>query len=262
MLLFDRKAQLTTKDGTMYNNWDGVMFNFKYTTIGDTGVPEAEIEITNLDRNLREKFKEQGAVFSIGYGEYLGDLIIGDISNIEVDTSITFDIIGNNSNSTSYSNWYNKNVREDFIVEDIAKNANIKIKGAELLSNYSRVNGYTVKGSAINSIQTICANRGLGVTFDNNNLTIYKLEGQEERYILLDVASGLTNVTKYFKKDSKGNLDTKYDFIVHALPIPTLKQGMVIQVKHDTYSGKLNVVDFEITGRGNWKAKYFCKIAN
>lgn len=260
MLLFDRKSQLLLKDGTEFNSWEGVRFKFEYSTLGDNGVPTAEIEILNLDRDLRTSFKEQSCVFSIGYGDYLGDLIQGDMTNLEVEETVLFDVVGNNSNNKNYSNWYNTNVREDFIVEDIAKNAGIKLKGSELLKNYSRQNGYTLKGSAINSIQEICSNRGLGVTFKGDNVTIYELKGKEERFILLDVTSGLTNVTKYFKKDSKGNLDTKYDFVVHSLPIPTLKQGMIIQVEHDTYTGKLNVVDFEIRGGGNWKAKYFCKM--
>ncbi len=260
MLLFDRKAQLVLEDGTVYNSWDGVRFNFEYTTVNENGVPVAEIEILNLDRTLMNNFKEQPCIFSVGYGDYLGDLIQGDITNLEISDTVLFDVQGNNTNANVYANWYNTNVREDFIVEDIAKNSNMKLQGSELLKDYVRPNGYSVKGNAINSIQAICENRGLGVTFKGNNVVIYDKKGKEEQYILLDDTSGLTNVVKYFKVDSQGNKDTKYDYVIEAIPIPTLKQGMIIEVRHDNYNGKLNVVDFQIRGRKSWKAKYFCKI--
>lgn len=260
MLLFNRVFQLVTEDGTIYDSNNGVRINFEYSTISKVGVPVAEIEILNLDKTLRNNFKEQGCVFSIGYGDYLGDLITGDISNLEVEETVIFDVISGSNIGKDYSNWYNTNVRENFIVEDIAKNAELTLKGSELLKDYSRSNGYTIKGSAINSIQTICDNRGLGVTFSGKNVVIYDKKGKEEQYILLNYESGLTNITRYRKKDSKGNLDTTYDYIVHALPIPALKQGMIIEIQSDLYNGKLNVVDFELKCSKNWKGFYYCKI--
>ncbi|MGL5716736.1 MAG: hypothetical protein ACRCX2_27220 [Paraclostridium sp.] len=262
MLLFDRKTQLITEDGTIYSSDEGVRFNFEYSTMTKTGVPTAEIEILNLDRTLKNQFKAQGATFLIGYGDYLADLVNGGISNIEIDETITFDLMGSNKNSTDYSNWYSTDTREDFIVSDIAKNAGMKITGAELLSDYNRANGYSCKGSAIQSIQAICDNRGLGVTFSSNSVKIYEKKGKEEGEIILDVTSGLTNVSKYSAKDSKGNVDTKYDYVIHALPIPKLGQGQIIQVIHDNFSGRANVVDYEIRGAKNWKAKYYVKVVS
>lgn len=257
MLLFDRRCQLITADGTEYNSWDGVMFSFSYSTINETGVPTAEIEILNLDRTLRDNFKEQGAIFNIGYGDYLGTLISGDINNLEIDNKVTFDVTGNNTNRSVYAQWYNTNTREDFIVKDIAQNAGMKILGAELLADYSRVNGYSVKGNAINSIQAICDNRGLGVTFKGDLVKIYKIAGELEQHIILDDTSGLTNVVKYNKKGEKAE---QYDFIVKALPIPTLIQGMIVELHHDVFTGNATVVDFSIRGGRNWKAEYFVKI--
>lgn len=260
MFLFDRKAQLITDSGYIFSSWKGVRFNLEYTTISDTGIPTAEIEILNIDKDLMNVIKNEHAVFSIGYGDYLGDLITGEISNIEIKDTIVFDIIGNSEiNTKLYDNWYNKDVRENFIVEDIARNVGMKIEGTDLLKDYVQPNGYTVKGNAITSIQDICSNRGLKVTFRGDLIKIYKKEGENEGDILLDITSGLTNVTKYMKYDSKGNQDTTYDYVVHALPIPKLKQGMIIQIISDIFSGGLNVVDFEIKGRKNWKAKYYCK---
>lgn len=260
MLLFDRKAQLITDSGYIFSSWKGVRFNFTYTTISDTQLPTAEIEILNLDKDLMNVIKNEHAVFSIGYGDYFGDLITGDISNIEVEDTIIFDIIGNSEiNTKLYDNWYNKDVRENFIVEDIARNIGMKIEGANLLQDYVQPNGYTVKGAGIKSIQDICSNRGLKVTFRGDLVKIYKKEGENNGDILLDVTSGLTNVTKYQKYDSQGNQDTTYDYVVHALPIPKIKQGDIIQVFSDTFTGSCTVVDFEIKGRRNWKAKYFVK---
>lgn len=261
MLLFDRKAQLITDSGYTFNSWDGVRFNFTYSTISDTGVPTAEIEITNLDKVLREQFKNEHAVFSIGYGDYLADLITGDISNIEIDDeTVTFDILGNSSiNTKGYDNWYNKGIRENFIVEDIARNVNMKIEGSELLKDYVQPNGYSIKGTALKSVEEICNNRNLKVTFSGDLIKIYKKEGQNEGDILLDITSGLTNVTKY-RKNSRGDVkNSDYDFVVHALPIPKLRQGMIINVDHDNFTGNLSIVDFEINGGSNWKAKYYCK---
>lgn len=260
MLLFDRKAQLITDSGYIFSSWKGVRFNFTYTTISDTQLPTAEIEILNLDKDLMNVIKNEHAVFSIGYGYYLGDLITGDISNIEIEDTIIFDIIGNSEiNTKLYDNWYNKDVRENFIVEDIARNIGMKIEGANLLQDYVQPNGYTVKGAGIKSIQDICSNRGLKVTFRGDLVKIYKKEGENNGDILLDVTSGLTNVTKYQKYDGQGNQDTTYDYVVHALPIPKIKQGDIIQVVHDNFTGSCTVVDFEIKGRRNWKAKYFVK---
>lgn len=260
MLLFDRKAQLITDSGYIFSSWKGVRFNFTYTTISDTQLPTAEIEILNLDKDLMNVIKNEHAVFSIGYGYYLGDLITGDISNIEIEDTIIFDIIGNSEiNTKLYDNWYNKDVRENFIVEDIARNIGMKIEGANLLQDYVQPNGYTVKGAGIKSIQDICSNRGLKVTFRGDLVKIYKKEGENNGDILLDVTSGLTNVTKYQKYDGQGNQDTTYDYVVHALPIPKIKQGDIIQVVHDNFTGSCTVVDFEIKGRRNWEAKYFVK---
>lgn len=261
MLLFDRKCQLITDSGYIFSSWKGVRFNFKYTTISDTGVPTAEIEILNLDKELMNSIKNEHVVFSVGYGDYLGDLITGDISNIEIDDNeITFDIVGNSSiNAKEYDNWYNKDVRENFIVEDIARNIGMKIEGTELLKDYVQPNGYSLKGAGMKSIQDICDNRGLKLTFRGDLIKIYKAEGENEGDILLDITSGLTNVTKYQKYDRSGNADTKYDYVVHALPIPQLKQGMIISVEHDNFTGNLTIVDFEIRSRRNWKAKYYCK---
>lgn len=260
MLLFNRCFQLVLEDGTIFDSNNGVRINFEYSTISKIGVPVAEIEILNLDKVLRNNFKEQGCVFSIGYGDYLGDLITGDISNLEVDETVIFDVISGSSIGKDYSNWYNTNVRENFIVEDIAKNAGFTLKGSELLKDYSRANGYTVKGSAINSIQTICDNRGLGVTFKGKDVQIYDKKGKEEQYILLDDTSGLTNVVKYRKKDSKGNIDTTYDYVLHALPIPTLNKGMIVECRHDNFNGKLNIVDFELKCSKHWKGFYYGKV--
>lgn len=260
MFLFDRKAQLITDSGYIFSSWKGVMFNFTYTTISDTGVPTAEIEILNIDKDLMNVIKNEHAVFSIGYGDYLGDLITGDISNIEINDTIIFDIIGNSDiNTKLYDNWYNKDVRENFIVEDIARNIGMKIEGTDLLKDYVQPNGYTIKGAGIKSIQDICSNRGLKVTFRGDLVKIYKKEGENEVDILLDVTSGLTNVTKYMKYDNNGTQDTTYDYVIHALPIPKLKQGMIINVQHDNFSGNLTIVDFEIKGKKNWKAKYYAK---
>lgn len=260
MLLFDRKAQLITDSGYIFSSWKGVRFNFTYTTISDTQLPTAEIEILNLDKDLMNVIKNEHAVFSIGYRDYLGDLITGDISNIEIEDTIIFDIIGNSEiNTKLYDNWYNKDVRENFIVEDIARNIGMKIEGANLLQDYVQPNGYTVKGAGIKSIQDICSNRGLKVTFRGDLVKIYKKEGENNGDILLDITSGLTNVTKYQKYDGQGNQDTTYDYVVHALPIPKIKQGDIIQVFSDTFTGSCTVVDFEIKGRRNWKAKYFVK---
>ena len=261
MLLFDRKIQLTTESGLIFNNWNGVRFNFKYSTINDTGVPSAEIEILNLDKKIMNEIKEEGAVLAIGYESYLGDLITGDIKNIEIEDTITFDIIGNSTvNSKEYDNWYNTKVRENFIVEDIAKNNGIILEGSELLKNYIRPNGYTVTGSAIQSISAIASNRGLGITFKGKMLKIYKLGGNIGSEIVLDITSGLTNIVKYQKRDNLGNIDTKYDYVVHSLPIPKLIQGDIFQVIHDNFTGSVVLVDFEINGRKNWKAKYYVKV--
>lgn len=260
MLLFDRKAQLITDSGYIFSSWKGVRFNFTYTTVSSTGVPTAEIEILNLDKDLMNVIRNEHAVFSIGYGDYLGDLITGDITNIEVTDTITFDIVGNSEiNTKLYDNWYNKDVRENFIVQDIARNLGMNIEGANLLQDYVQPNGYTVKGAGIKSIQDICSNRGLKVTFRGDLVKIYKKEGEENGNIVLDVTSGLTNVTRYAKYDNQGNQDTTYDYIVHALPIPKVKQGDIIQIVHDTFTGTATVVDFDIRGRRNWKARYFVK---
>lgn len=261
MLLFDRKIQLITESGLTFNNWDGVQFNFKYSTIDETGVPTAEIEILNIDKTIMNEIKEEGAIFSIGYESYLGDLITGDIKNIEIGDTIIFDIIGNSTiNSKEYDNWYNTNVRENFIVEDIAKNNGIILEGTDLLKDYIRPNGYTVTGSAIKSIISLVSNRGLGITFKGKTLKIYKLEGNADSEITLDITSGLTNVTKYQKRDNFGNLDTKYDYVIHSLPIPKLIQGEIFQIIHDNFTGKVVLIDFEILGRKNWKAKYYVKV--
>lgn len=260
MLLFDRKAQLITDSGYIFSSWKGVRFNFAYTTVSSTGVPTAEIEILNLDKDLMNVIRNEHAVFSIGYGDYLGDLITGDITNIEVTDAITFDIMGNSGiNTKEYDNWYNKDVRENFIVQDIARNLGMNIEGANLLQDYVQPNGYTVKGAGIKSIQDICSNRGLKVTFRGDLVKIYKKEGEENGNIVLDVTSGLTNVTRYAKYDNQGNQDTTYDYIVHALPIPKVKQGDIIQVVHNNFTGTATVVDFDIRGRRNWKARYFVK---
>lgn len=261
MFLFDRKLQLITASGLNFKSWEGVKIYFKYTTMDGEGVPTAEIEIKNLTRELREKIIEEKAIFSIGYGDMVSDLINGDIKNIENGNTVIFDIIGNSSHFNECNSWYGKGVRENFIVQDIASKANIKLQGADLLKEYIRPNGYTVTGSAIDSITHIAQNRELGVTFDGEILKIYPLQGYKTE-ILLTPTSGLLNVTKYKKNDVNGENgeNGSYDYIIHAIPIPSLKQGSIFRVEHDYFKGNVKCVDFEINGKANWNAKYYCEV--
>ena len=253
MLLFDRKAQLITKDYT-FRSWEGVIFSFKYSTTGDDGVPSAEIEITNLTKRLRNLINKGEVIFSIGYGDYLGDLIVGDISNLEITDKVKFDVVGNSDiNLKNYTNWYNKGVRENTIVDDIANKLGLKVQGSELLSDYIQQNGYSTSNNGIKIIQDICRNRGLKVTFDGRLIKIFDKNGVKTN-VVLDIYSGLTNVTKYT------GTDEKYDYIVHSIPIPVIKQGDIIEVKHDDFTGAGVVEDFEINGSTNWSAKYFIKV--
>ncbi len=84
MLLFDRKIKLITSSGVVYDSSDGVIIRFKYTTMDDTGIPVAEIEIKNLSRELRKKIVEEEATLYIAYGNYSGELVKGDIKEIDI----------------------------------------------------------------------------------------------------------------------------------------------------------------------------------
>lgn len=256
--LFDRRSELILENGYSFTRRDGVIINFRYTTLDELGIPICEIEILNIKDDLRNVFTSSlKVIFNIGFGSFLGELVSGYIRNVEEEgTTIKFEIMSDSKKFLKkYSQWYDRYVREDFIVRDIATNLGLTINGAELLEEFRRPNGATVRGTGIGSIRKICNARGLGVTTYGNIIKIYKIDDSGVvGSVLLKYDSGLTNVTKYTKEDKT------YDYIVHSLPIPTISQGDLIKVEHEKLNGVCKILDIEIDGKTNWKAKYYVRV--
>jgi len=257
MLFFDRKAELITESGYKFRNWEGVGFNFKYTTMDQTGLPVLEIELSNLDRDLRNSIQEEQAIFNIGYGTDLGDLTSGDIKNIEHNNNVvSFEVIGDSDNfKGNYNTWYTRQVTAQYIVDDIANTLGFKIKNSSYLKSDRLPNGWSIKGPGINSIKSLASKFGYGVTTRGLYLEVYKKDSSGDvGSILLKPGSGLINVNKY------KNEDEKYDYIVEALPVPSIAQGDIIKVEHDNLNGAVKIIDYEIYGRKTWKAYYYAKV--
>ena len=256
--LFNRKAELILENGYTFSIKGGVRFNFRYTTLDESGLPICEIEIPNLKNDLRIVFTNGlQAIFNIGFGSFLGELVSGNIRNVEEEgTTIKFEIMSSSDKFLKkYSNWYNEWVRDKFIVEEIASKLGVIINGVELLEEYRSPNGRTVRGAGINSIRKICNSRGLGVTTRGNLIEIYKLDDSGVTgSVILKYDSGLTNVTKYTKEDRE------YDYVLHSLPIPTFSVGDLIKVEHEKLNGVCKILDIEIEGKNNWKARYFIRV--
>ena len=258
MVLFDRAAELVLSNGYTYSIENGARFRFDYSTTGEESLPTFTITLLNLSRGLREQITEgTEATFNIGYGSQLGELVSGVIKNIEMDTkTITFDIMSaHETYSQDFSQWYDRYVREDYIVEDIASNLGFTLTGSEYLEEYRQVSGYTVTGQGINSIIKICNNRGLSVTTRGNIVEIYKTDSSGiASSILFKYDSGLIDVNKYVDQKKK------YDYILKALPISGLAQGDIVKVEHYKLNGICKIIDYEIKGSTNWEAKYFVKV--
>lgn len=263
-LLFDRKLELITESKYKFSKEDGVEIEFKYTTMDKSGIPTAEITIKNLDREARNLLKKEKASLSIGYGEMFGELIFGDIKNIDLsdEPEITFDLVSNGySFSRNLSKHYNRQTREGYIIRDICRNFGGKITGSELLDTYYQPNGISISGNVLNTITKICNNRGLGVTTRGETIVIYNLKEKDTKKtgnIILNVTSGLTNCVKYVADDEEDK--EKYDYIVKALPIPGLTQGDLIKVEHDNLNAIVQIKDFIIYGRKNWTSEYYVRV--
>ena len=176
MLLFDRKIKLITSSGVVYDSSDGVIIRFKYTTMDDTGIPVAEIEIKNLSRELRKKIVEEEATLYIAYGNYSGELVKGDIKEIDLtdEPNVSFDLISNaDIFSKEFTCFYAIGSREDYIVRDMARNNGFTVQGENQLT-VSHPNGYMVNGNVLQNITKICRNRGLDVTTKGTTIIIYK----------------------------------------------------------------------------------------
>lgn len=265
MLLFDRKIKLITSSGVVYDSSQGVVIRFKYTTMDDTGIPVAEIEIQNLSRELRKKIVEEEATLYIAYGNYSGELVKGDIKEIDLtdEPNVSFDLISNaDMFAKEFTCFYAIGSREDYIVRDMARNNGFKVQGENQLT-VSHPNGYMVNGNVLQNITKICRNRGLDVTTKGTTIIIYKPDSsinQEELsgIVYLSPTTGLTNCLKYSSKDETDS--DKYDYVVSSLPIPGLTQGDLLQVEHDNFNGRCKIIDFKISGQNNWKAEYYVKV--
>lgn len=257
MLFFDRKAELITESGYKFRNWEGVGFNFKYTTMDQTGLPVLEIELSNLDRDLRNTITSEQAIFNIGYGDDVGDLTSGTIKNIEHENNIvSFEVIGDSDKfNVNYNTWYGRQVTAQYIVDDIASKLGFKMKNSSYLKSSRLPNGWTVKGPGINSIKALALKFGYGITTRGLYLEVYKKDTSGDvGSILLKPGSGLINVNKY------KNEDEKYGYIVESLPVPGLAQGDIIKVEHDNLNAAVKIIDYEIYGRNTWKANYYVKV--
>lgn len=97
MLLFNRKVEILTESKYLLSNKNGVDIKFKYTTMDSTGIPICEVTISNLDRKARDLIKNEKASLSIGIGELYGELVFGDIKDIDLseEPEISFKIISN-----------------------------------------------------------------------------------------------------------------------------------------------------------------------
>lgn len=265
MLLFDRKIKLITSSGVVYDSSDGVIIRFKYTTMDDTGIPVAEIEIKNLSRELRKKIVEEEATLYIAYGNYSGELVKGDIKEIDLtdEPNVSFDLISNaDIFSKEFTCFYAIGSREDYIVRDMARNNGFTVQGENQLT-VSHPNGYMVNGNVLQNITKICRNRDLDVTTKGTTIIIYKPDKTIETeklngIVYLSPTTGLTNCLKYSSKDETDS--EKYDYVVFSLPIPGLTQGDLLQIEHDNFNGRCKIIDFKISGQSNWKAEYYVKV--
>ena len=256
MFYFDRRAELITESGYKFRTWEGVRFQFKYTTMAETGLPVLELDILNIDKELRNSIEEENAIFNIGYGSNLGDLTSGYIKNIEHENNeISFEIMSDSDKFTKeYSTWYERSITAKFVVEDIAKSLGVTILNSNLLKSFRFPNGMTVKGPGITSIKRVANKFGISVTTRGNAVELYKPRVSGTGSILLNDSSGLLNVNRYQKEDEK------YDYIIEALPVPGITQGDFLKVIHDNLNAAVKVMDFEIYGRMNWVAYYYVKV--
>ena len=266
MLLFNRKVEILTESKYLLSNKNGVDIKFKYTTMDSTGIPICEVTISNLDRKARDLIKNEKASLSIGIGELYGELVFGDIKDIDLseEPEISFKIISNGLKfNQTFSKYYDKNTREGYILRDICKFSLIKIEGTEPLDNFVRPNGISVSGNILSTISSIANNRGYGVTTRGEMIVLYKIatdkiEGLKD--ILLNPTSGLINCVKYKNEDSENQDYSKYDYIVKSLPIPGLAQGDLIKVEHDNFNGIVQIVDYVKKKKKNWNAEYYVKV--
>jgi len=258
MNLFKRRAVLRFTNGFELDSNNGVRFKFNYKTNSEENIPVLELTILNIKKDLRLLIEEgmQGS-FNIGYGDSLSELTAGIVKNVVEDGGeIEFEILGSSDDFfKNFSRFYDKGVREKFVLDDVAKNCNFNLQGTELLEEYTRENGITVRGNALQTVRKIVEARGLKLTINGTDAIIYDPKSQEKLGdILLRYDSGLTNVVRNVKKDKD------YEFTVYSLPIPQLKQGDFIRVEHDNLNADCRIVDFKISGKTNWKAKYYVKL--
>lgn len=258
MNLFKRRAVLRFDNGNEFDSDVGVRFDFTFKTDTDEGIPVLELKILNIKKDLRMLITDGLlASFNIGYGDSLSELTAGITRNVSEDGGeIEFEILGSSDDFfKKFQRFYDKGVREKFVLDDIAKNCGFNLQGTELLSEYKRVNGITVRGNALQTVRKIVEARNLALTISGTDVVIYDPASDEKTGdVLLRYDSGLTNVVRYTKSEKD------YEFVVSALPIPQLKQGDYIRVEHDNLNADCRIIDIRIKARTNWKAKYYVKV--
>ena len=263
MILFNRLADVKFSNGIKLSNKSGAKITFIFSTDNGSGLPYCRVKIQNIAKDIINLIDDNLLVsLIIGFEDNKSELASGQISNIEEERSaLIFDITSNErAFNKKVNKWYSSNTRYNFILEDIAKNADFKLLGSSNLEEFKTAKAVTITGTAGNSIINICNEKGFKVTTQGSTLIIYseREESAESKQskLIIDEFSGLIGVSK-----SAGN-EKKWDYVIESLPIAQLKNGDIIKVKSYLLNAKCKIINFDISAQDNWIAKYKIKVIN
>ena len=268
-------------------NNGGLKFKVDLKSGKDKKIGTARFYIYNLSQDI-----EVGSEIKLNFGY---DSDVGEYSTYEVVKVNKYREEGNivrellcseRSKNTSkiVSLSLDGNIRISEAIKQVAQAAGITVVNIDLLDDKIYTNGYTCYNKAFDELRELAEDAGSKMIIKSNDLYIYHKDFKE-KIINLNFKSGLLKNPTFSEKilqekevdksndNATGNLEweaknqrvmatttKEYDFDVECLPIHYLKEGDVLNIGSETFTGLAQIREIDIKLADMWSIRLKVKV--
>ena len=221
----------------------------------------ATVSIFNLAESVLNKIST-GGVIQVTAGHKSDnesrEVFKGEITDVDphsqgADTLYILTCTGATSNKFKVvSNVYDPSMSAFSIIEDLSKSIGMPIEldseteSASGLSNKQYAGGYTVYGSAMKTIRSICADVGLEVIVDDLSIRIFdSVKGDQSRILDINFESGLLKGLSLSKSSSNPGVPT---YTCSSILFPEIRRGRRVHIDDGKMVGNFKVKTVEHKG--------------
>lgn len=247
-MIFDRKVRLTIGNRLYRSEEIDIDFNVEFDSDAEPKIQE--ISIYNLSENSRNEIvKGSNVILNAGYGEDVGTLLLGNVSDFQL-TKLTTDyemklyVVSNlyRWSSLTISKSYRAGTRASQILRDILNQFGIEIGEFSLVNDISYVNGRVVNGMLKNTLEEIVRECGSRIYVINNIIYITRpFTGTVTGFVL----SGETGM---IGSPERIEVEEQEGYKIRMLLNHRINVNSVIQVRSSIVSGDFLVVKGKHTG--------------